>query len=786
MGGIPRSRVFTKCFMALLGQWPWHRVVPIPPEMILLPPSAPFSIYNFACWARQTVVPLSVVWALRPVRAANVELREIGARPGQSKPAGRPSPLRRRALAAAERWVKDRQEADGSWGGIQPPWVWSIVMLAALGRGFEDETLRRAVEGWGAFMVEDGERLRPEACQSPVWDTALAVLALRAAGIPADHPQLRKAGEWLLAEEVTVKGDWAIRRPDLAPGGWAFEFENDLYPDVDDAAVVALALRELGLGEDAVRRGLDWVEGMQSANGGWGAFDADNSSYWLYKLPFCDFGYVIDPPSEDVSAHALEALAPDARYGEAVARGLEYLVREQQWDGSWWGRWGVNHVYGTGAVLPALEACGFERAHPVMRKGVEWLDSVQNGRGITRLRRCRRIAESVGQKSGRLSFGGATGERRLERGALHRDGFPNRFHDPLPPVPAPLPPDGPRSSTRKAQRMKFPLRSTVQIGKYVATQRRKGELYPLVLMLEPTLACNLACIGCGKIREYESNKARLSVDECIDAGAQCPAPVVSICGGEPLIYKGIEDVVAGMLELGKNIDLCTNALKLTEFLDVFKPDPRLTFVVHLDGMREIHDYVCDYPGLWEVAVDAIKQARTAGFRVTTNTTIFKETAVGDVIEMMGYLTDDVGIDGMLIAPGYQYSQIDPALTMTRDEHEAKFRAIRTAVRKQGYRWLASPIYQDFLTGDRKLACAPWGSITRNPYGWKGPCYLLTDGIFPTYDALLDNIEWEAYGPGNDPRCEHCGIHSGFEPSAAYEATSSVKETVRSMAWTLTG
>jgi hopanoid biosynthesis associated radical SAM protein HpnH len=203
-------------------------------------------------------------------------------------------------------------------------------------------------------------------------------------------------------------------------------------------------------------------------------------------------------------------------------------------------------------------------------------------------------------------------------------------------------------------------------------------------------------------------------------------------------------------------------------------------------MREIHDYVCDYPGLWDVAVDAIRQAREAGFRVTTNTTIFKETSVEDVIEMMGYLTNEIGIDGMLIAPGYQYSQIDPALTMTRNEHEAKFREIRSAVRKHGYRWLASPIYQDFLTGDRKLPCAPWGSITRNPYGWKGPCYLLTDGIFPTYDALLENIEWEEYGPGNDPRCEHCGIHSGFEPSAAYAATSSVKETVRSMAWTLTG
>ena len=157
-----------------------------------------------------------------------------------------------------------------------------------------------------------------------------------------------------------------------------------------------------------------------------------------------------------------------------------------------------------------------------------------------------------------------------------------------------------------------------------------------------------------------------------------------------------------------------------------------------------------------------------------------------MIEMMRYLTDEVGIDGMLVAPGYQYSQIDPELTMTRAEHEVKFRAIRAAVRKHGYRWLATPIYQDFLTGERKLSCAPWGSITRNPYGWKGPCYLLTDGIFPTYEALLDGMEWDSYGPGNDPRCEHCGIHSGFEPSSAFESSSSLKETVRSLAWTLKG
>ena len=380
-GGVAKSRVFTKCFLALLGHWPWQRIATIPVEIILLSPRTPFSVYNFACWARQTIVPLSVMQALRPIRHAGVELREIGARPGKSRPAPPPGPHRRQAIGRAERWVRDRQEADGSWGGIQPPWVWSILMLAALGRGLDDTALSRAIAGWSGFMLDEGDRMRPEACQSPVWDTALAVLALRDAGVPADHPQLVRAGEWLLAEEVTVKGDWAVRRPTLPPGGWAFEFENDLYPDVDDTAVVALALERLGIGGDAVERGLDWIAGMQSANGGWGAFDADNTSEWLYKLPFCDFGAVIDPPTEDVSAHALEALAPHSGYEREVQRGLTYLLRSQQGNGSWWGRWGVNHVYGTAAALPALEACGFEPSHEAMTRAVAWLDSVQNPDG---------------------------------------------------------------------------------------------------------------------------------------------------------------------------------------------------------------------------------------------------------------------------------------------------------------------------------------------------------------------------------------------------------------------
>jgi squalene-hopene/tetraprenyl-beta-curcumene cyclase len=396
-GGIGAARVFTRIWLALFDLWPWEEVQAIPPEFVLLRPELPFSVYDFGCWARQTVVALSIVMHYRPVRrlpedrlARELDLGPIPRRPSGWNFAdsflrwynGQPfQPGRERALAYAERWLIDRQELDGSWGGIQPPWVWALIAFACRGHGPDSPYFRRGVDGWKRFMVDDGDRLRPEACQSPVWDTCLAVVALRAAGVPADDPALARAAEWLISEEVRARGDWAVRLPGTEPGGWAFEYDNDLYPDIDDAAVVGIGLDDLGTGQAAVERACRWVAAMQCRNGGWGAFDKDNDASWLYDIPFFDFGAVIDPPSVDVTGHAVELLARKPGYEDNVRRAVDYLLAQQEEDGSWFGRWGVNYVYGTGAALPALEAAGIPHEHAAVRRAVAWLRTVQNADG---------------------------------------------------------------------------------------------------------------------------------------------------------------------------------------------------------------------------------------------------------------------------------------------------------------------------------------------------------------------------------------------------------------------
>ena len=404
-GGIEASRVFTRIWLALFGQWSWDDLPVMPPEMIYLPAWFPLNVYDWACWARQTIVPLTVVCSLRPVRALPFDLPELrtGRRAAaayqavswerafagldkalhvyQRRPLRR---VRRAALARAAEWIIARQELDGSWGGIQPPWVYSLIALHMLGYDLDHPVMRRGINGLDRFTIRDENGRRLEACQSPVWDTVLAMIALADAGLPGDHPALGKAADWVLAEEIKGPGDWAVRRPGLAPGGWAFEFDNDGYPDVDDTAEAILALRRVPRpgGDAAIGRAIRWMVGMASRDGGFGAFDADNTRVLCTKLPFCDFGAVIDPPSADVTAHVVEALAHEGLTGtDVLRRAVVWLLKAQEPDGSWFGRWGANYVYGTGAVLPALIAAGVRPEKPPIRRAVGWLERQQNEDG---------------------------------------------------------------------------------------------------------------------------------------------------------------------------------------------------------------------------------------------------------------------------------------------------------------------------------------------------------------------------------------------------------------------
>jgi squalene-hopene/tetraprenyl-beta-curcumene cyclase len=430
-GGIEHARVFTHVWLALFGLWSWDQVPALPPEIVLLPSWVALNIYDFACWARQTIVALSLVMAHRPRHELPFALDELhGSEPWrravptsargrwlarldrvlriyERRPLG---VLRRIAMARAERWIVSRQEADGSWGGIQPPWVYSLMALRLSGYTLEHPSMRRGIEGLDGFMIEDrederqgpraagsssvssptaatGRSRRLEACQSPVWDTALSVVALSDAGLPGEHPALLRAGEWLLGEEVDVPGDWRVARPSLRPGGWAFEFANENYPDIDDTAEVVLALLRVRVdpvtrARGAIDRAARWTKGMQSREGAWGAFDADNTRSLVCELPFLDFGEVIDEPSADVTAHAVEMLAALGKAGDPeTVKAVRWLIERQEPGGSWFGRWGVNHVYGTGAVVPALIAAGVAPSELCIRRALDWFEEHQNSDG---------------------------------------------------------------------------------------------------------------------------------------------------------------------------------------------------------------------------------------------------------------------------------------------------------------------------------------------------------------------------------------------------------------------
>lgn len=412
-GGVAASRVFTRIWLAMFGEWSWDELPAMPPEVVLLPKWFPLNTADWGCWARQTIVPLTVVSTFRPRRDLGISVRELRSGHSPAKPRPRWSwesgftaldrvlhhyhrrpvaSVREHAMRRAAEWIVARQEADGSWGGIQPPWVYSLLALHLLGYPMDHPVLKQGLDGLERFLIRehtpDGVVRRMQACQSPVWDTVLGSIALLDAGVATDDPALRRATDFLLAEEIRVRGDWAVRRPELpAGGGWAFEFDNDGYPDIDDTAEVVLALNRVrhpdpAIVRGAVERGRRWLRGMVSTDGGWAAFDADNTRELVRKLPFCDFGEVIDPPSADVTAHVVEALATlDDRDDPILRGGVKWLLANQEEDGSWFGRWGANHLYGTGAAVPALVRAGVSRDNRALRRAVQWLERHQNPDG---------------------------------------------------------------------------------------------------------------------------------------------------------------------------------------------------------------------------------------------------------------------------------------------------------------------------------------------------------------------------------------------------------------------
>ncbi|WP_030665946.1 squalene--hopene cyclase [Streptomyces rimosus] len=411
-GGVAAAPLTPLLWLAMLGRWSWDDLPEMPPEIIALPTWAPLNIYAFNSWGRQVIVALSVISAHRPVRPLPFGIDELFAPSGAPvrRPApaggwdgvfrrlngvmriclkGTPRAVRRAATSACTRWLIERQEADGSWGGVTPVTAFAVVALHLHGYPLDHPVLRTAmafVEG-SAARPEDGVR-KMETVQSPVWDTCLATAALADAGVSEDHPALVKAADWLLGRQTDRPGDWAVRRPGLAPGGWPFVFHNQTWPDNDDTALAVLALRRVAHPEpvragEAVDRAVRWSLGLQCKDGGWAGFEADVTSALPGKLPFLDIGdHCVDAPTADVTAHVVEMLvAVGLRDDPRTRRGVRWLLDHQEDSGAWYGRWGVNYLYGTGCVLPALTAAGIPGDHSAVRRAVTWLESVQNADG---------------------------------------------------------------------------------------------------------------------------------------------------------------------------------------------------------------------------------------------------------------------------------------------------------------------------------------------------------------------------------------------------------------------
>lgn len=329
--------------------------------------------------------------------------------------------------------------------------------------------------------------------------------------------------------------------------------------------------------------------------------------------------------------------------------------------------------------------------------------------------------------------------------------------------------------------MRFPVSLYLSMTRYLLAKRLQGvKRFPLVLMLEPTHRCNLTCSGCGRIREYRDTiLEEMSLADCLKAVDEADAPVVTITGGEPLLYSGVTKLVEAVLVRGKHIYFCTNGLLLEESLERFRPSSHFTWNIHFDGAETVHDQIIGRAGGFRKAFAGLLAARDKGFRVSTNTTVYRETDLADIETLFEQLKA-AGVDGILVAPGFSYEDVTGDVFPTRREIMQKFREIRQW--GQRFPLISNPLYLDFLAGERKLQCTPWGNPTRNTQGWKSPCYLITDTHYPTYREFMDLTDWDHYVAGQDPRCAQCMVHCGYEPTVVLEMSG--PDLLRMIKWNL--
>ncbi|MFN0095426.1 MAG: adenosyl-hopene transferase HpnH [Dehalococcoidia bacterium] len=337
--------------------------------------------------------------------------------------------------------------------------------------------------------------------------------------------------------------------------------------------------------------------------------------------------------------------------------------------------------------------------------------------------------------------------------------------------------------------MGVPAAQAIAVSSYILKQKLQGKKrYPLVLMLEPLWRCNLACEGCGKIQHPEEVLSTyLTPEECWAAAEECGAPVISIAGGEPLIHPQIDQIVAGLIERKKFVTLCTNAILMDRWLPKLKPSKYFSFTVHLDGMRDLHDEMVDRKGVFDKAVKAIRDAKAAGFRVTTNTTVFASSSTGDMRELFNFLSDDLKTDGIIVSPGYDYPKApNQQVFMERGQMIAKFRDILALPDRRRWNFTHTPIFLEFLQGKVAMQCTAWGNPTRTVMGWQRPCYLMNEGYVPTFAQLMEETEWDRYGYGRDARCTNCMAHCGYEATAVSETMRSPLEGLRAGLATVVG